>query len=222
MKKYINILKKTQLLKGIEEEEIMELLPLFEATVKEYSKGEYIFRAGETTELLGIMLSGKAMIIQEEFWGSRNILSFIESGQNFGEAYACAQGSRLSISVVAETPCSIMFLNIRKALDEDNDNRTIYRKIMENLLSDMACKNIYFTEKLTHLGERTTRAKLLSYLSEQSQKHNNVEFDIPFSRQELADYLFVERSGLSQELCKMRDEGLLTFKKNHFILKKKI
>ncbi len=220
MKKYIDILKKTKLFKDIDEESILELLPLFEANLRNYRKGEYIFRAGETTEVLGIMLSGKAMIIQEEFWGSRNILSFIEVGQNFGEAYACAPGLRLSISVVAEAPCSIMFLNVRKAFNSDNENRAMYSRITGNLLSDMAEKNIYFTEKLTYLGERTTRAKLLAYLSGQSQKNNSVEFDIPFSRQELADYLFVERSGLSQELCKMRDEGLLVFKKNHFILKK--
>ena len=88
-----------------------------------------------------------------------------------------------------------------------------------NLLSELAEKNLRLNEKLTHMGQRTTRAKLLSYFSAESQRRDSYEFDIPFSRQQLADYLGVERSGLSMELGKMRDEGLLDFHKSHFVLK---
>jgi len=94
-----------------------------------------------------------------------------------------------------------------------------HSRIIRNLLGELAEKNLRFGEKLTHMGQRTTRAKLMSYFSAEAQRLGSYEFDIPFSRQQLADYLAVERSGLSLELGKMRSEGLLDFHKSHFILK---
>ena len=219
MREYIKLLKNAPVFNGIEEESIEKLLPVFGAVIKDYSKGEYILKAGEMNNLLGIILEGKVHIIQEEYWGNRNILSAMGPGQNFGEAYACAPRARLSINVVAEAECRVVFLNVLRGIENSPAelNEAIHR-ITLNLLRDMAGKNIYFTEKLTHIGERTTRGKIISYLSSQRDKAGSTEFKIPFSRQELADYLFVDRSGLSAELCRMRDEGLIWFNKNHFKL----
>lgn len=219
MSDYLKILNSSPVFKGIEEDKIEKLLPVFGAVTRNYSKGEYILKAGDMNNLLGIILEGKVHIIQEEFWGNRNILSAIGPGQNFGEAYACAPSARLSINVVAEADCKVLFLNVSGGLENSPEelNEAIHR-ITLNLLRDMAGKNIYFTEKLTHIGERTTRGKIISYLSSQSDKAGSTDFKIPFSRQELADYLFVDRSGLSAELCRMRDEGLIWFNKNHFKL----
>ena len=215
----MEILKQVHLFRGMSQEEINRLLPVFKARIREYKKGEYILKAGQSEVPIGIMLSGKAHIIQEEFLGNRNLVSSIEKGMNFGEAYACAPEISMSISVVAESDCRIMFLNISDGMKNHDTCEEEFSRVMLNLLEDMAHKNIYFTEKIRHLGERTTRTKIVSYLSAQSERRGTKEFDIPLTRQELADYLFVDRSGLSAELCKMRDEGMLEFHRNHFILK---
>lgn len=140
-------------------------------------------------------------------------------GQTFAAAYACAPGSVLNVSVVAETAVTVLYLNIKRVLHVCSSACAHHSHIIRNLLGELAEKNLRFSEKLTHMGQRTTRAKLMSYFSAEAQRLGKYEFDIPFSRQQLADYLAVERSGLSLELGKMRDEGLLDFHKNHFVLK---
>lgn len=164
----------------------------------------------------GLVLSGSILIIQEDIWGNRNIISKAGVGQTFAAAYACAPGSVLNVSVVAETAVTVLYLNIKRVLHVCSSACTHHSHIIRNLLGELAEKNLRFSEKLTHMGQRTTRAKLMSYFSAEAQRLGKYEFDIPFSRQQLADYLAVERSGLSLELGKMRDEGLLDFHKNHF------
>ena len=184
-----------------------------------YKKGEYIYREGDIMQEAGIILGGKVHLQQDDFWGNRNIMSAIGEGSSFAEAFACADEAVLNISVVAESPCTVLFLDVKRILTLCPVSCRHHSRIIRNLLSDIANKNLQFNEKITHLGQRTTRGKLLSYLSTEARKHDSFEFDIPFSRQQMADYLFVERSGLSMELCKMRNEGLLEFNKNHFLLR---
>lgn len=159
------------------------------------------------------------LVIQEDIWGNRNILSKAGLGQTFAAAYACAIGSRLNVSVIAETPVTVMFLNVKRILNVCPSACSHHSRIIRNLLGELAEKNLRFNEKLTHMGQRTTRSKIMSYLSAEAQRLGKYEFDVPFSRQQLADYLGVERSGLSLELGKMRSEGLLDFRKSHFVLK---
>lgn len=159
------------------------------------------------------------LVIQEDIWGNRNILSKAGLGQTFAAAYACAIGSRLNVSVIAETPVTVIFLNVKRILNVCPSACSHHSRIIRNLLGELAEKNLRFNEKLTHMGQRTTRSKIMSYLSAEAQRLGKYEFDVPFSRQQLADYLGVERSGLSLELGKMRSEGLLDFRKSHFVLK---
>lgn len=219
MKKDFIKIRTSRLFSGIAEEELGGMLRCLDAKSVEFPKGAYILRSGDTVESLGLMVSGTAFIIQEDFWGNRNILSSIEQGQCFAETFACAPGAILNVSVVTQSQSTVLFLNVKRILTICPSACAHHSRIIRNLLSDLASKNLRFNEKVTHLGQRTTRAKLLSYLSAEAQRHSSADFDIPFSRQQLADYLSVERSGLSLELCKMRDEGLLEFNKNHFILK---
>lgn len=221
MEDFLWIIRSSQLFSGITEEEIPGMLGCLEAKIKAYHKGEFIFRSGNTTSFLGMLLSGQAFILQEDFWGNRNIISSITQGQTFAETFACAPGAMMSVSVVAESDCSVLFLNVKRILTVCSSACSHHSRVIRNLLSDMAEKNLANNEKLSHMAQRTTRAKLLSYFSSSARKNNSSAFDIPFSRQQLADYLSVERSGLSLELSKMRREGLIDFHKNHFILKKK-
>ena len=182
-------------------------------------KGAFVLRAGDTADSIGLVLSGTVLVIQEDIWGNRNILSKAGLGQTFAAAYACAIGSRLNVSVIAETSVTVMFLNVKRILNVCPSACSHHSRIIRNLLGELAEKNLRFNEKLTHMGQRTTRSKIMSYLSAEAQRLGKYEFDVPFSRQQLADYLGVERSGLSLELGKMRSEGLLDFRKSHFVLK---
>lgn len=195
------------------------MLSCLETREERFPKDTFLLRTGDTAESIGLVLSGSVLVVQEDIWGNRNILSKAGPGQTFAAAYACAPGSLLNVSVLAETPVTAMFLNVKRVLNVCPSACEHHSRIIRNLLGELAEKNLRFGEKLTHMGQRTTRAKLMSYFSAEAQRLGSYEFDIPFSRQQLADYLAVERSGLSLELGKMRSEGLLDFHKNHFILK---
>lgn len=195
------------------------MLSCLETREERFPKDTFLLRTGDTAESIGLVLSGSVLVVQEDIWGNRNILSKAGPGQAFAAAYACAPGSLLNVSVLAETPVTAMFLNVKRVLNVCPSACEHHSRIIRNLLGELAEKNLRFGEKLTHMGQRTTRAKLMSYFSAEAQRLGTYEFDIPFSRQQLADYLAVERSGLSLELGKMRSEGLLDFHKNHFILK---
>ena len=219
MKELFSVIRSAPLFSGISEAELAAMLSCLGAETKDFPKEAFVLRAGDTAESIGIVLSGSVLVIQEDIWGNRNILSKAGPGQTFAAVYACALGSRLNVSVIAETPVTVMFLNVKRILNVCPSACAHHNRVIRNLLGELAEKNLHFSEKLTHMGQRTTRAKIMSYLSSEAQRLGKYEFEIPFSRQQLADYLAVERSGLSLELGKMRSEGLLDFHKNHFVLK---
>lgn len=219
MKEFLPVIRSSQLFSGIAEEELVPMLSCLDARQEAFPKDAFLLRTGDTVGSVGIVLSGSIMIIQEDIWGNRNILSKAGQGQVYAAAFACAPGAVLNVSVVAETPVTVMLLNIRRVLTVCSSACEHHNRIIRNLLAELAEKNLLQNEKLTHMGQRTTRGKLMSYLSAEAQRLGRYEFDIPFSRQQLADYLAVERSGLSLELGKMQKDGLLEFHKNHFVLK---
>ena len=219
MKEFFPVIRSAPLFSGISEEELTVMLSCLRAEKRDFPKEAFVLRAGDTVDSIGLVLSGTVLVIQEDIWGNRNILSKAGLGQTFAAAYACAIGSRLNVSVIAETPVTVMFLNVKRILNVCPSACSHHSQIIRNLLGELAEKNLRFNEKLTHMGQRTTRSKIMSYLSAEAQRLGKYEFDVPFSRQQLADYLGVERSGLSLELGKMRSEGLLDFRKSHFVLK---
>ena len=219
MNEYTNILLKTSLFSNITADDTVSVLDCLSAVEKKYKKGECILMAGNTTEYMGLLLSGKAIVIREDYWGGQSVMSAILPGHTFAESYACTPGSVLNVSVYAEASCTVLFLNVRKMLTTCPSTCSRHSQMIRNLLSDLAEKNLKLGEKSTHMSKRTTREKILSYLSSEMNRQKSLEFDIPFTRQQLADYLAVDRSGLSTELGKMRDEGMLDFNKSHFILK---
>ena len=219
MKDFLPVIRSSQLFSGISEGELTAMLSCLKAERRDFPKDAFVLRAGDTAESIGLVLSGSVLIIQEDVWGNRNILSKMGTGQTFAAAFACAPGSVLNMSVIAETPVAAMFLNVKRILNVCPSACAHHSRMIRNLLGELAEKSLRFSEKLTHMGQRSTRAKLMSYFSAEAQRLGKYEFDIPFSRQQLADYLAVERSGLSLELGKMSGEGLIDFHKSHFILK---
>ena len=219
MKDFLPVIRSSTLFSGISEEEVTAILSCLNAEERSFPKEAFVLCAGDTAGSIGLVLSGSVLVIQEDIWGNRNILSKAGPGQTFAAAFACAPGSVLNVSVVAETPVTALFLDVKRILTVCPSACAHHSRIIRNLLGELAEKNLRFGEKLTHMGQRTTRSKLMSYLSAEAQRRGAVEFDIPFSRQQLADFLAVERSGLSLELGKMKQDGLLDFHKSHFVLK---
>ena len=216
MQEFFSIIRSSPLFSGISELELAAMLTCLDAKQENFPKDAFLLRAGDTAESIGLVLSGSVLVVQEDIWGNRNILSKAGVGQVFAAAYACAPGARLNVSVVAESAAVVLFLNVKRVLTVCSSACAHHSRVIRNLLGELANKNLRLGEKVTQISQRTTRAKLLSYLSAEAQRLGRYEFDIPFSRQQLADYLAVERSGLSQELGKLKEEGLLDFHKNRF------
>ena len=218
LKKYLFILKNCPFFSGMSEEEILSILNCIDAKVLCKEANEYILRAGDSTTSMGLVLKGSVLVVQEDLWGHRNIMSKIEEGDFFAEPYAATPGSVLNINVVACSHCEIMLLNISRLLSVCPTACEHHNKLIRNLVAVLAGKVLLFNEKITHMSKRTTREKLLSYLSSESIKQGKLSFDISYDRQQLADYLCVERAAMSVELSKLQKEGLLKTKRNHFEL----
>jgi len=184
---------------------------------KTYRKGSYIFRMGDTTASLGIVLSGAVYIENIDLWGNKSLLSDVSAGQIFGETYALT-GEMLMVDAVAAEKSEILFLDIRRMTGGAYAARSWYPKMLGNLLMLSSRKNLVLSNRIFHTSSKHVRTRLQSYLSFVSLREGTREFDIPFDRQQLADYLNLDRSAMSKELGRMRDDGILSFKKNHFTL----
>lgn len=220
MEKYLNLLTNTDLFNGINEDDIINILECLSAKLHHFRKGEYIFHTGGYITSLSLLLEGCVHIQREDYWGNLSILHKILPGEIFGEAYAVSGNIPILNDVLAVIDSSVLFLDIDHILTVCTSACSFHTLLIQNLFKMISSKNRILAQKLGHMSQRTTREKLLSYLSEQSAKTKNTSFDIPFDRQQLADFLSVDRSAMSKELCKMRDEGILVFNKNHFILKR--
>ncbi len=218
MEKYLPVLKKSVLFSGVKEEDIRALLSCVEAKVRRYGKGEYVLQQGEYLDDIAILTEGSLHIQNDDYWGNRSILGRISIGEIFGEAYAFSREEPLMNDVVAIEDSSVMFINAKKVISTCSSACRFHTLVVQNLFSVLSEKNKKLVQKLGHIGKRSTREKLISYLSQESKRQKSAEITIPFNRQQLADFLSVDRSAMSNELCKMRDEGLLTFRKNVFRL----
>ena len=218
MKKYIPILKRTKLFSGVGEDDIASLLSCLGARKKEYRKGEYILREGEHISDIFILVEGKIHIQKDDYWGNRSILSVISLGEMFGEGYAAPESGALLNDVVAVEDSSVIFFDVKRILTTCSSACRFHNMIVQNMFFAISDKNRKLVQKLGHMSGRTTRAKLISYLSEEAKRQGSTAFTVPFNRQQLADYLCVDRSAMSNELCKMRDEGMIRFEKSRFEL----
>ena len=218
MKKYIPILKRTKLFSGVGEEDIASLLSCLGARKKEYKKGEYILREGEHISDIFILVDGKIHIQKDDYWGNRSILSVISVGEMFGEGYAAPESGALLNDVVAVEDSSVIFFDVKRIITTCSSACRFHNMIVQNMFFAISDKNRKLVQKLGHMSGRTTRAKLISYLSEEAKHQGSSAFTVPFNRQQLADYLCVDRSAMSNELCKMRDEGMIKFEKSRFEL----
>lgn len=218
MKKYTPILKRTQMFAGITQDEIESMLSCLGARLKSYKKGEYILRQGERLSDIVVLVAGNLHIQKDDYRGNRSILGQISVSEMFGESYVAPESDSLHNDVVAVEDSTVIFFDVKRIITTCPAACRFHAMVVQNMFFAISEKNRKLVQKLGHMSMRTTREKLISYLSEQAKKQNSASFTIPFNRQQLADYLSVDRSAMSNELCKMRDEGLLEFDKNRFKL----
>lgn len=219
MEQYLSMISKTPLFKGLTTGDIGTLLKELGASRKSYIKGNFVFYGGDEVHHLGIVLSGQLHIIQEDYWGNRNIVALIKAGNMFGEAFACLSGVSSTVSAIVADKAEILFIDVHKLLQSGTTLTRPQEILSLNLLGVLAQQNLILTEKIRYISQRSTRQKLLFFLSDEARNNGAAAFTISFNRQELADYLSVDRSAMSAELGKMKKDGLLTYEKNHFILK---
>ncbi len=218
MKKYFDVLRKCSLFNHIDDDNLFRMLICFGVRVEFFDKKVTVFTEGSTAKYIGIVLSGSVQIIQVDYYGNRNILSSIHPSGMFAEEFACAEINSMPVSVVANTPCEVMLIECSHILHTCKNNCGFHQQLIFNLMKALATQNIKFHKKIEITSKRTTRDKLMAYLLDYAKDVGKNSFDIPYDRQELADYLEVERSGLSAEIGKMRKEGIIESRKNHFEL----
>ncbi|MBE6638775.1 MAG: Crp/Fnr family transcriptional regulator [Ruminococcaceae bacterium] len=218
MKKYIPVLKKTKMFAGIGDDEIAAMLSCLGARLYSYKKGEYVMRQGEHISDITVLVKGNLHIQKDDYWGNRSILGQIAVGEMFGEAYVAPESGALLNDVVALEDSDVLFFDVKRVIMTCSFACRFHAMVVQNIFFAISDKNRKLVQKLGHMSKRSTREKLISYLSEEAKRQNSSVFSIPFNRQQLADFLSVDRSAMSNELCKMRNEGLLEFEKNNFRL----
>ena len=219
MKKYFEVLKKCPLFVGIDECDLSAMLGCLGARVESFDKKYTVFTEGNPARYIGIVLSGSVQLVTNDYDGNRSILSGVGVGELVGEAFACADMASIPVSVIANEPCEIMFIECRRILYSCSNACSFHGRMIFNLMKDLANKNIMFHQRIEVTSKRTTREKLMAYLLLRAKAEGKDRFEIPFDRQELADYLEVDRSGLSAEISKLKREGIIDCRKNHFEIK---
>ena len=218
MKNYLGVLRKCSLFDEIEDENLITMLTCLGAKKEIYRKNEVIFSEGDAVETFGIVLSGEVQIIQNDYYGNRSILANMVPSEIFGETYACAGLDFLPVAVVASEDSEVMLVDVHHVTRACGNACSFHSQLIFNLMKIVAEKNLVFHRKIMVTSGRTTRDKLMVYLLSEAKRQNARTFKIPYDRQELADYLEVERSGLSVEISKLRREGVLLADKNYFTI----
>ena len=204
-----------QLFSGIEGAELESLLGCLQAVGRRFKKGELILAVGGKPAV-GLVREGVVQVIAEDPMGNRTIIGRMEEGDMFGEAFACAGAEKMPFSVEAAADSEILLIDVARIVVTCPAACPFHTRLIENLMAVLARKNILLGTKIRHLSRRSTRDKLLSYLSDRAREAGAREFAVPFNRQEMADYLCVDRSAMSAELSKLKTEGILDYEKNRF------
>jgi len=212
------LLANVPLFEGVQVEELKQMLSCLNAKQESFSKQEILLLEGQPALQVGIVLCGSVLIVKEDYLGNRMILAEVSAGQLFAEAFSCAQLEHVPVTVVSAEKSTVLWIDYRRVVTVCPSACGFHSRLIQNMLQILASKNILLNRKIEYLSKRTTREKLLDFLTDQAAGKMEEEFTIPFSRQELADYLCVDRSALSTELGKMRREGLLEFHRNRFLL----
>ena len=205
------------LFKNVSDNELQSMLDCLGAEIKAVSKNNIILFTGEKPLHIGIVLSGTLHIVKEDYDGSRALITAATSGEIYAEALCCAGVDESPVAVIACEDTTVMLLKFDRILHTCPNSCIFHQKLIENMLNLLANKSLYLQNRMEILSIKSIRIKVLRYLESFTSKQGR-DIAIPFNREELADYLCVERSALSHELSKMKKDGLIDYKKNRFVL----
>ena len=197
---------------GVDPQELTQMLPCLGAQQHRASRGQLIFHAGQPARWVGLVLEGAVHIVQEDYYGNRNIVATVQPPELFGEAFACAGVAVLPVSAEAAQDAQVLLLDVQRVITTCSDACVFHQRLVGNLLGVVARKNLTLTKQLALLSKKTTKEKLLAYLMEEARRAGSPSFTLPYDRQTLADYLGVDRSAMSAELSKLRRAGVLDCK----------
>ena len=214
----IHLLAGTRLFQGIREHEIEAMLTCLSAEERTYGKDAYIYRAGDVTGRLGVVMEGAVNIIKDDVWGNRKIIENIGRGQIFGETYACLKGEPLMVDVQASERSRILFMDVNRILTTCSSSCDFHNRLIRSLMYVLAGKNLMLTKKMDIITPKSLRERVMVYLSQESVKQGGRTVTVPFNRQQMADYLSVDRSALSAELSRMQRDGVISYEKNRFTI----
>lgn len=212
----IEFLKNSMIFRGMSDQDVANSLRFLEANEQNFRKGATILHAGDITDKLGLVLQGSVTIESDDVWGNRTILSNADSGEIFAETYALLDGEPMLVNVVANEDCRILFLRIGSLKRLQNNMEQWTMRLVTNLLIITTHKNLVLSSRSFHTAPKTVRGRVMAYLNSVSMQKHAREFNIPFDRQQLADYLNLDRTALSKELGKMKKDGLIDYYRNAF------
>ncbi|QIB68740.1 Crp/Fnr family transcriptional regulator [Aminipila butyrica] len=205
---------------GIKDDDLSPMLACLSSYILSYQRGESVL-LDKPIKCICLILQGSVHLIQEDVWGKKTILDFLERGAVFGESVACGSGPNPTKSYYAPAYCRILFIPFHQVLHTCQMSCSCHHQLIENMVKVLAHQNIRLMEKLEVTSKRSLREKILSYLSLQAQACQQDSFEIPLGRLELANYLCAHRSALSRELERMKQDGLIEVERNTFRLLKK-
>ena len=211
-------LARTQLFAGSKPDEIESMLGCLDARERRFARGAYIHRMGDVIKTVGLVLDGSVRVESVDVWGNVSVMGATGPGGLFGEAYAAVPGEPLMVDVVAAKDCTVLFLSLPKVLTTCPHACPHHARASANMTAIIARHSLALSRRILHVAPKTIRGKVLAYLSDMSERASSREFDIPFDRQQLADYLGVDRSALSAELSRMQKAGLIKTNRSHFVL----
>jgi len=219
MQKDMDILAVCPLFFGIRQEDMSAMLSCLGGRLRTFSKGEIILGEGAPSDLIGVVLSGTVQVVREDYFGNRSMMAKLGPADLFAEAFALAGVEGMPVNVVAAENCKVMLIDVSRIFRPCANACGFHQQMIYNLMRILALKNLACNQKIEVTSKRSTREKLMAYLLIQAKRAKSSSFIIPFDRQELADYLEVDRSGLSSEIGKLRREGVLDCEKNRFTIK---
>lgn len=212
MQEYSNVINKLPLFAGLKAENIADILDKSKARRQRLRQGENIISLGSRVTSIGVLLSGSARVVKDDFWGNSTILAHLESGDIFGEAFACSDCAA-TVDVYAESDADVLWLPYAELVQADESGA-----VSRRLVYMFARKNVFLTDRIEHLSQRSLREKILSYLKQQALEAGSSSFTISLDRAGMADYLAADRSALSAMLGRLKKEGVIDFHKNNFTL----
>lgn len=207
------LLEHVKLFTGLKKNEMPDVLMSLNASIKKFNKNDVILHEDDKIERIGIVLSGSLQITRTDYAGNRLIIGQLKFPSMFAEAVAFSGRETSPVALKSITDSKVLLIDFRRIASNKNKAHGI---ITTNMLKILSSKNLFLQQRIDILSKRSTKAKLSAYLLSFLEKSGSNTFEIPFNRFALSDFLCVNRSSMSRELCSMRDEGTINFNKNKF------